>query len=304
MMIPKESQIAAGMRRILVFITKRVLDALFDDCLTLGSSTCEENAERLMISRRERSAARSRRNHAVDLGRSGRSSDLSLSAAPIAPKKKLRGASDGEIRAAKERVAQRFGAQEEPRSYRRYETRLGRRCRTRSYIDASRKLLANNGLEARQREGIVHRCRPRKKGVRVGWKTRIVVCEEIGQHHAKYSIARETIADFTQESHRIGDEINRVSDVNKLISHSQIHFLNLSVSHANPNFPMHLRNRSVGVDPFRIPAVVGECLHGFAKPAGNVEKALSTISGERRESPEGTRGNRAGVVAAARPGTL
>jgi hypothetical protein len=207
----------------------------------------------------------------------------------------------GEIRPANKRVAQRFGAQEESRSYRRYEGRAGRGCWARGDIDASRKLPANNGFEAGQRESVVHRCRAGKKGVRVGWKACIVVCEEIGQNDAKYSVSRETLSDFGQEPHRIGDEIDRVRDMDDVISRAHVHLLDLAVPHANAYLLVHVRYRGVGIDPFRVPTMVREHLDGFSETASDVEKMPSAAWGERRENPKRARRKRAETAAAARP---
>ena len=120
----------------------------------------------------------------------------------------------------------------------------------------------------------------------------------------KKSVSGETLADFAQESHRIGDKIDRVRDMDDLITRGHIHFLDLTVPHVNAHFPVHLRNRGVRVDPFCIPAVVSEFLHSFAKTAGDVEKAPSTGSGERCKHPQGARRNCAGGGTAAGPNML
>jgi hypothetical protein len=221
----------------------------------------------------------------------------------FAPDEKLCGAAQGQIGASNERVAPRFCAQEEPRPCRPYKRSFRRKRRSRGNIDAPRKLLANDGFESRQRQGVTHRPRIGKEGMAVRRQAWIMMCEKVRQHDAKNSVSGETVADVAQESHRIGDEIDRVRDMDDPISHTQIHFLDLAIPHVNTHFSVHVRNRGVDVDSFGVPAVPSKCLHGFAEATGDIEEA-SSVPGEWGKDLKRARRNRTAGGAADLPNTL
>lgn len=218
--------------------------------------------------------------------------------------KKFGCASQGQIRAPDKRVAERFGAIAQSGPHRRHKRYPDRGGGSRSDIDAPGKPLAKDGFEAGDGQRVPHRRGGGKERMCVRRQAWIVVGEEIGQYDAKKSVSGEALADFIEEPHWVGDEIDRVRDVDHMISDAQVHILDLADPHPNAHFLVHLCNRGIGVDSFGVPTVVSECLHRLAETAGDVEKVSSAGSGKRRKNAVGACGELADADAAACPGVL
>ncbi len=138
-------------------------------------------------------------------------------------------------------------------------------------------VLAQHHLEAGERERVAHRRAGRKERVGVARQAGVGARHEVREHDAEQATRREPGAHAADEVHRIGDEVDRVRDVNEIVAARRLDLLELADAGADAGVAVEAGGRRVGVDALGIPAVVGEDAHGLSEPARDIEKAARPI---------------------------
>ncbi len=114
-------------------------------------------------------------------------------------------------------------------------------------------------------------------------ESRIFIRHEVGQHDTEKALRLQARSDSAQEFHGLGNEVDRVSNMNDSIVTPKIEFLELANTCADAKLLMVGFGGRIGVNALRVPVMVGEDSHRFANSACNVEKRAWWAFRERRE---------------------